>query len=84
VREQLLRRLRFGDLLPPETLRRLAREAMRECDADLAGLRAAAARSNGTGAGGTRLLSAALERRLAADLSWLGEVEQSTAGAGRS
>jgi DNA-binding PadR family transcriptional regulator len=73
IRDQLLHRLRFGDLIPPATLRRLLRDAVRECDADLADLRSAARHHNGSNGDGTTLLSIALEHRLAADRSWLAE-----------
>jgi DNA-binding PadR family transcriptional regulator len=73
VRDQLLHRLRFGDLIPPASLRRLLHEAVRECEADLADLRSAARRRNGSDGDGTTLLSIALEHRLAADRSWLAE-----------
>ena len=73
VRDQLLHRLRFEYLIPAASLRRLLREAARECEADLAGLRTAARRGNGASGAGTTLLSIALEHRLAADRNWLTE-----------
>jgi DNA-binding PadR family transcriptional regulator len=73
IRDQLLQRLRFGDLIPPAALRRLLRDAVRECDADLAHLRSAARHHDGSNGNGTTLLSIALEQRLAADRSWLAE-----------
>ncbi len=74
IRDQLLHRLRFESLIPPASLRRLLRDAVRECEADLADLRSAACHLNGpNGDGRAALLSIALERRLAADRSWLAE-----------
>jgi DNA-binding PadR family transcriptional regulator len=74
VRDQLLHRLRFGDQLPPAALRRLLRDAVRECEADLADLRSATGQlngANGVSGDGRALLASALERRLVADRSWL-------------
>jgi hypothetical protein len=73
IRDQLLHRLRFGNLIPPAALRRLLRDAVRECDADLADLRSAARHHDGANGDGTALLSIALEHRLAADRTWLAE-----------
>jgi DNA-binding PadR family transcriptional regulator len=79
VRDQLLHRLRFGNQIPPASLRRLLRDAVRECEADLTDLRSAAGQTNGAnGANGSTgdgraLLSMALEHRLAADRRWLAE-----------
>jgi DNA-binding PadR family transcriptional regulator len=71
VREQLLHRLRFAELIPEATLRRMIRDAAQECEIELRELEAAASRPLGGGA--TALIVAALGRRLAADRSWLAE-----------
>ncbi len=80
VRDQLLQRLRFVDALPERALKRLVRDAVRECMAEQEALRAAA-RVTATGtremSGAARALMAmALERRVAADRGWLAELER--------
>jgi DNA-binding PadR family transcriptional regulator len=74
VREQLLLRLRFSDQLPDAALRRLVRDAMRECVAEQRELHAALRAAAGVPAGAQALVSLALEKRLAADRSWLAEM----------